>query len=190
MCFTSLGLYNQNTVRFRYLGQFSPNNSRKVPIARAWGENKGVFREFEVWPNFTFEIVVLYAITCYILPRYIESLLHCARDTVVRVESTVVFGWSVLGARTSAFILMTLAGWCTPGVARSDEDWELTLISSLRCCTQSFVSLKLEQKLLFYKLYSSIRLRYTQLWNIRSIRATLYLSTGSLHALGASVSSI
>ena len=131
-------------------GQFFPNNSRKVPIARAWGGNMGVFREFEVWPNFIFEIVVLYAITCYILPQYIESLLYCARDTVFGVESTVVFGWSVLGARTSAFILMTLAGWCSPGVARRDEDWELTLISSLQCCSPSFISLKLEQKVLFF----------------------------------------
>ena len=47
--------------------------------------------------------MVLYAIMCYILPRYIDSILYYARDTVVGVESTIVFGWSVLGARTSAY---------------------------------------------------------------------------------------
>ena len=50
--------------------------------------------------------IVLYVIICYILPRYIESLLYCARDTVVGDESTIVFGWSVFGARSSAVILL------------------------------------------------------------------------------------
>ena len=47
-------------------GHFPPNNSRKTPIARPHGRAMGVFREFEV--------IVLCAITCYTVPRYIGSL--------------------------------------------------------------------------------------------------------------------
>ena len=33
------------------LGHFSPNNSRKTPIARPLGRGMGVLREFKVWPK-------------------------------------------------------------------------------------------------------------------------------------------
>ena len=33
-------------------GHFSPNNSRKTPIARPLGRSMGVFRGFEIWPKF------------------------------------------------------------------------------------------------------------------------------------------
>ena len=55
-------------------GHFSPNNSRNTPIARSngrvWLSSKNSKSDW----CFTFEVVVLRAISCYVLPRYIESL--------------------------------------------------------------------------------------------------------------------
>ena len=33
-----------------------------------------VFRDFLVWPSFTFEFIVEFAVSCYIVSRYIESI--------------------------------------------------------------------------------------------------------------------
>ena len=63
----------QSTVRSRYLSiNIFPNtcNSRKIPIRRVMG----VFREFEVWPNSYLQVGGLYAVTCYIVPWYVDNL--------------------------------------------------------------------------------------------------------------------
>ena len=52
-------------------GYLSPHNSRKTPIARPLGCISWVW-------NFTFEIVVLCAISCYTVPRYIGNLYQIA----------------------------------------------------------------------------------------------------------------
>ena len=62
-----------------FRGPFSPHNSPKTPIAHPLGRCMGVFREFEVWPKYMYYLwgccaVVLFAISCYIVPRYMESL--------------------------------------------------------------------------------------------------------------------
>ena len=55
-------------------GHFSPNNSRKTPIARCEGEIWVFFVSSKFDRSFTFEFVVFSAMPCYIAPRYIESL--------------------------------------------------------------------------------------------------------------------
>ena len=57
-----------------YRGHFSPHNSRKTPIARPLGRGMGVFREFEVWPKFYLRSCCTWAISCYVVPWYIDSL--------------------------------------------------------------------------------------------------------------------
>ena len=68
-------------------GQFSPNHSRKVPIARAWGRNTCVFLEFEVWPKFYLRNCgVVCNNVLYSTAIYRESIVlctwHCCRSWV------------------------------------------------------------------------------------------------------------
>ena len=56
-------------------GHFSPNKSRKIPIARPWGRGMGVFREFEVWPKFYHRNCAVCNDVSYCTAMYRESIL-------------------------------------------------------------------------------------------------------------------
>ena len=58
-----------------YCRPFSPSNPRKPPIARPLVRGMVVFSESSVLLKFTFEFIVLCAAACYVVPRYIESIV-------------------------------------------------------------------------------------------------------------------
>ena len=62
---------------------FSPYNSRETPIARPLGRAMGVFREILVRPKFYIRISVLYAVSCDMVSRYIESLQYIVWFVIV-----------------------------------------------------------------------------------------------------------
>ena len=55
---------------------FHLNISRKAVIALPLGRGMAVFHQLEIWSNFTLKVVVLCAISCYIVPRYIKILQY------------------------------------------------------------------------------------------------------------------
>ena len=61
-----------------YRGNFSPNNSRKAPIARQLGRGMGVLREFEMWPKlFHRSCCTVCNIVLYCTAIYRESIVPC-----------------------------------------------------------------------------------------------------------------
>ena len=64
------------SVHSRHLAITPSNKSRKTPIACPWGRGIRVcFVSSKCDRSFTFEVIIIWAITCYNVPRYIESML-------------------------------------------------------------------------------------------------------------------
>ena len=60
-------------------GHFSPNNSRKTPMARPFGRDMGVFRELKIWPKFRIRsCCTVCNIVLYCTVIYRESIIMWA----------------------------------------------------------------------------------------------------------------
>ena len=75
LCLAVVRLCGQSVVNLTHI-QCAPDISRSISLnnSRETPKAMGVFREILVWPSFIFQFSVLCALSCYVVPRYIDSL--------------------------------------------------------------------------------------------------------------------
>ena len=97
-------------------GHFCPHDSRKIPKTGQLGRGMGVFVSSNCDRSFTFEDVVLFAMSCNIVPRYIESVLYfhllsnrlCAR---ICENWNVMFYKKTILLHKASFTVWKLESW-------------------------------------------------------------------------------
>ena len=86
-----------NTVHFRYIAVY-------FLLLNHEGRGMVVLRELLVWLQFTLEFIVLWAVSCYIVPRYIVSIESCRRLLNDNVSSTKTYSKSTSEGTLKHFV--------------------------------------------------------------------------------------